>query len=186
MHSATVRVAWPTTNPRSHRPVSTKPIRRSASGAPGPIGQQEQQVEVGSGPEFPASVTAERQDRDRRDGGDDFAGARDGPRQVQKPDHGAVGEPCAAAQERFDRSVGFEPRTQRGLRAVHQWAYAGKPPLAVQRLARIAGDRAQHVAHRCGKRCRIMTTTQGVRPRSKSLVIQRLCHSKASLDGRRL
>jgi hypothetical protein len=38
----------------------------------------------------------------------------------RSPDHGAVGEPCAAAQKGFDRAVGLEPGTQRGVRAVHK------------------------------------------------------------------
>jgi hypothetical protein len=56
----------------------------------------------------------------QRDGGADVVRAHDGSRQVQKPDHGAVGEPCAAAQKGFDRAVGLEPGTQRGVRAVYK------------------------------------------------------------------
>lgn len=154
-------------------------------GAPSRIARQEQQVEIRSGAEFPASVPADRQNRDRRDGSYHFVGTHDGTRQVEKSDHGAVGEPGAAAQESFERAVGFEPRTKRGVSAVHEWSYAGEPSLAVQRLARIARDRPQHVAHRSGRRCRIMKATEVTRLRS-SAVTQRLCDRDSGLDRRRL
>jgi hypothetical protein len=112
---------------------------------------------------FPAPIAADRQNGDRRDRGDDLVGAHHRPRQVQKPDHGAVGDPCAAAQESCDRPLRLEPRMEHGLRAVHKRAYTGKPSAAVQRLGRIACDRPQCVPHGVDRRRRITETSEGTR-----------------------